>query len=71
MKLGKFGGRKSDGVGPNPSKRGLAKLAGGLPFLLLALAAWAVALAGQYHAPVVNILLTSLASLASYRVRTD
>ena len=53
MKLGKFGGRKADGVAPNPSKRGLAKLATGLPFLLLALAAWAVALAGQYHAPVV------------------
>lgn len=53
MKLGKFGGRKADGVGTTSNKRGLAKLATGLPFLLLALAAWAVALAGQYHAPVV------------------
>lgn len=55
MKLGKFGGRKSDAAAQHASnnKGGLAKLVTGVPFLLLALAAWAVALAGQYHAPVV------------------
>ena len=49
MKLGSFGGHKSDGT----AKRGMAKLVSGLPFLLLALAAWAVAIAGKNHAPIV------------------
>lgn len=42
MKLGAFGGHKGEGQ----AKRGIAQLAGGLPVLLLALAAWVVALAG-------------------------
>ena len=47
MKLGAIGGHKSDGS----AKGGIAKLIGGLPFLLLALGAWAVALAGNNITP--------------------
>lgn len=42
VKLGALGGHKGDGN----AKRGIAKLVSGIPFLLLALGAWAVALAG-------------------------
>lgn len=52
MKLGAFGGHKGEGQ----AKRGIAQLAGGLPVLLLALAAWVVALAGAEFAPVVRCL---------------
>lgn len=50
MKLGNFGGHQGDGN----AKRGIAKLIGGIPFILLALAAWAVALAGKLTPPLLN-----------------
>lgn len=55
VKLGAFGGHKSNGT----AKRGMAKLVSGIPFLLLALAAWAVALAGEHTPPLLFLALTS------------
>lgn len=47
VKLGGFGGH----AGSGNAKRGVAKLISGLPLVLLALAAWAVALAGRFPTP--------------------